>query len=220
MVKAGGRGSGAAEGSVGAPAGPGAASPLSRQSWIDAARAAATAQGIGAVKVGRLAEALGVSRGSFYWHFADRDDLLDALLRDWADETSDPFLRVVGTGEPIDQIVRYCEVWLFDPTFEPEYDSVIRDWARTDDRVQDVVRGIDTRRLDVLVELFGALGYEAPEADVRARALYYHQIGYYSLKIAQSLEERLELFPVYFRVLIGLPLPPWSRASAATRAGA
>lgn len=198
---------------AGAPRG---TSHYSRQDWIDAAREAVLDGGVAGLAVGRLAERLRVGRGSFYWHFSDRDDLLDALLTAWADETADPFVRVVtdGGGDALSQIVRYCEVWLFDKTFEPVFDSAIRDWARSTPRVAEIVRETDERRLNLLMGLLAQLGYESVEATVRARALYYHQVGYYTLGISQTLEERLDLFPIYFRVLVGVPLPPGSRAAS------
>jgi AcrR family transcriptional regulator len=56
---------------------------LARRDWIDAGLELLVGKGVDHVKITRLADALGVTRGSFYWHFKDRDDLLSALVEDW-----------------------------------------------------------------------------------------------------------------------------------------
>lgn len=195
---------------------------LSPEDWLDAARHVLIRSGVTSVKVDGLARDLNVTRGSFYWHFVDRADLLDRLLTSWVAHNTGPFMRVleVDQGEPIVQLLRYCEVWLDGSLFDPDFDAAVRDWARGSEAVALVVRRADDERVAVLVRLFTELGYDPSEATVRARTLYYHQIGYFALKIEQSLDERLALLPVYFRVLTGFPLPPGRLRVAPTSAGA
>lgn len=183
---------------------------LSPEDWLDAARRVLIRSGINAVKVDGLARDLNVTRGSFYWHFVDRADLLDRLLTSWVGHNTGPFMRVLEAdhSEPVVQLLRYCEVWLDGDLFDPDFDAAVRDWARGSDGVAQVVRRADDERVAVLTRLFMEVGYDRTEATVRARTLYYHQVGYFALKIEQSLEERLDLLPVYFRVLTGFPLPP------------
>ena len=59
---------------------------LAREDWLRAARLALLHGGPGAVRVEKLARDLKVTKGSFYWHFRDRGDLLEALLREWEEE--------------------------------------------------------------------------------------------------------------------------------------
>lgn len=189
---------------------PGGGAPLGPEDWVDAALAALVEGGIGAVRIDPLARRLGVSRGSFYWHFADREALLKALVTAWDSRNTRPFLAVLdapGTA-PLTAILRYFEIWRQQRDFDPGLDSALRDWARTAPEVAEAVRSADARRMAVLETLFLRLGYEPTEALVRARASYYHQIGYYALGIRQSAEERRSLLPVYFRVLTGCPMPP------------
>lgn len=192
---------------------------LTPEDWVDAARATLVRSGVNAIKIDQLARDLEVSRGSFYWHFADHADLLKALLVSWVKQNTGPFLRVLerDRDRPLLQILHYCEVWLTSDEFQPAYDAAVRDWARTSDDVAKVVREADAERMDVLVQIFGVLGYDDKEALVRARTLYYHQIGYYALRVTQSLEERLKLFPTYFKVLTGCPIPPGYKISSSSK---
>lgn len=181
---------------------------LARQDWIEAAQRSLIASGVNSVKIEALASGLGATRGSFYWHFADHAELLDELLAAWIELNTQPFRRVLEADpdQPLVQIRRYAEVWL-NEEFDPDFDAAIREWGRNAPAVAESVRRIDDERLDILFNLFERLGYDTTEALVRARAFYYHQVGYYALKTAQPRDERLKLFPVYFRVLTGCPMP-------------
>lgn len=60
-----------------------------RAQWVAAGLESLRQGGVGAVRVERLAARLGITKGSFYWHFRNRGDLLDALLEYWAREMTD-----------------------------------------------------------------------------------------------------------------------------------
>lgn len=181
---------------------------LSRADWIAAARRALVEGGVAEVKVDRLASRIPVTRGSFYWHFKSRAELLDALLEEWRHANVEPFLRVEeGKAPPLVRLKRFFAVWLGGGEFDPDLDSAMRDWARGSKRVAALVREADATRTDVLRRAFAALGYEAQEAEVRARVTYYHQVGYYALGIVESRRAREALFPTYFKVLAGHDVP-------------
>ena len=70
---------------------------LEREDWLRAARLALLRGGVEAVRVEKLARDLDVTKGSFYWHFKDRDELLDLLLREWESEVQEIVLQI-GRG--------------------------------------------------------------------------------------------------------------------------
>jgi AcrR family transcriptional regulator len=181
--------------------------PLNRESWIAAARAEFLRGGIAGVKIGRLAERLGATRGSFYWHFTDRDDLLRALVLDWEATNTAPFERVLaegaGAGNGLAEFAAIVDLWLSERTFSPAFDTAVRDWARHSKSVAAAVRRADLRRIEVLRRIFLDLGYRDPEALVRARVTYFHQVGYYALGLAEAPARRRKLAPYYVRVLVG-----------------
>ncbi|MCP8937637.1 TetR/AcrR family transcriptional regulator [Alsobacter sp. SYSU M60028] len=183
---------------------------LGRADWIAAARATLIEQGVAAVKVDALARRLGVTRGSFYWHFKSRDALLSALREEWRRSTVAPFAEALESDRdrPAVQLLRFCRVWLDEKRYDPRFDAALRDWARSAPEVDRLVRAADDERLDMLRGLFARLGYEAREAEARARILYYHQVGHYALHIVEPAALRRELLPHYFRVLAGFPIPP------------
>jgi len=180
---------------------------LDRAAWVGAARGELLRGGIAAVKIGRLARRLGATRGSFYWHFADRDDLLRELLVDWEASNTAPFERILAEGSNgIAEFEAVVELWLAEKEYNPAYDTAVRGWARIDPVVAAAVRRADERRIDVLRRIFVDLGFRDPEALVRARITYFHQVGYYTLGLAEEPARRRELLPLYVQALVGRPL--------------
>lgn len=179
---------------------------LSRNDWIEAARAMLVESGIDGVKVDLLAKRLGVTRGSFYWHFEDREALLDALLHLWESGNTEPMLAAIkaagARGDRNDFDATVGQLWIDETEFDPAFDSAIRDWARTDSRVSQAVQRIDDVRVAAFAEMFRSYGFDADEAEVRGRIIYYHQVGYYTLGIRESAAERERLGPLYDKVLL------------------
>ena len=181
-------------------------SRLSREDWISAARTMLVESGIDGVKVDLLAKRINVTRGSFYWHFEDRDSLLDALLHLWGASNTEQMLAAIkaagarGDRNDFDQTVG--RLWIDETDFDPAFDSAIRDWARTDSLVAEAVHRIDDIRVAAFAEMFKSYGFDEDEAEVRGRITYYHQVGYYTLGIRESSAERERLGAIYDKVLL------------------
>jgi AcrR family transcriptional regulator len=180
---------------------------LQKRDWVIAARKLLIQRGIANVKVEPLAQAMAVTTGSFYWHFAGRQALHDALLKDWYDTNTAPLYQAVKTAgsDPRRQYLAFFGVWVLERDFDPRYDQAIRDWARTSKRVADLVREVDDARIELLLEIFENFGYSGLDAEMRARVTYYHQVGYYAMHVKELRERRLELAPFYADILTGHP---------------
>src|SRR5262245_5024378 len=128
-----------------------------RSRWIDAGLEALATGGPDAVRVEPLAQALGVTKGSFYWHFDDRGALLEALRDAWERTLVD---EVIGRVEAGAGDARGKLRLLFDLAGGGEIrvplraELAIRDWSRRDDGVGDRLRRVDNRRMDYLRGLF------------------------------------------------------------------
>ena len=179
---------------------------LSSEDWVQAAKRELIARGIAFVKVGRLARALRVTRGSFYWHFGSHRELLRALLKDWESTNTYPFERLLPTEGDFDGLAAFDKVinlWVEEREYSPAFDTAVRDWARNSKEAALAVRSADQRRIAVLRRIYLNLGYSDPDALVRARITYFHQVGYYALTIDETPEERQALVAVYTRALLG-----------------
>jgi len=179
--------------------------PLSRADWIAAARGLLIAGGIEHVRIGRLSEALNVTRGGFYWLFKSRDDLLHELLKDWERTNTQPFERILmPEHKGMDELNALLDMWLDEKDYSPAYDSAIRDWARMSRRAATVVKRVDARRIKLMTTIFLDMGHDEDEAFVRARIAYFHQVGYYILGLGESKAERGKARPLYMKILAGL----------------
>jgi AcrR family transcriptional regulator len=179
---------------------------LSRTDWLAVARTELISGGIGAVKVKQLARRLRVTRGSFYWHFTSHADLLRELLKSWEKVNTDPFERVLrgeGAQDGVRQFVAIIQLWADEKDYSPAFDTAVRDWARTSKEAALAVRRADERRIEVLRQIFLAIGFPEAEALIRARVAYFHQVGYYALQIRDDPDTRRQLIPLYCQVLLG-----------------
>jgi AcrR family transcriptional regulator len=176
---------------------------LGREAWLKAAKAALIREGIGGVEIGKLARKLRATRGGFYWFFTSRKQLLDQLLVDW-EKTNTAVLKEIVRDRGANGATEFkalCDMWVNEDGYSPQWDAAVREWARISPRIAKVVRRVDDVRIEIIQRIFHDMGYEEPEAFVRARTTYFHQVGYYTLDVKEPREQRLSLLPIYVRIL-------------------
>jgi AcrR family transcriptional regulator len=177
-----------------------------RDDWLAIALGVLAVEGVDHVTVLNLSERLGVSRSSFYWYFKNRDELLDALLDRW-DRLSTRSIVAEAEAPAATVNEAVCNVfrcWVNPAIFSPRLDFAVREWARRSLPVRKALDHADDVRTEAVKALFIRFGYEDEDALVRARALYYMQIGYYALDLHEPIETRLNLTPHYLKALTGV----------------
>jgi len=187
---------------------------LQRFDWLQQALEVFVSAGIDAVRITRLADDLGVTRGSFYWHFENREDLIDALVGYWKDKNTAAITQAVASVDSLaDGIFRFFETCIDTASFDPRLDLAIREWSRRSPPIRTLVDREDAARIDALQTFFASFDYPMPNALIRARVLYYSQIGFYALEIEESLTTRLGYTESYFECFTGQNLDPQQAAS-------
>lgn len=182
---------------------------LQRFDWLRQALDVFVSAGIDAVRITRLADDLGVTRGSFYWHFENREDLIDALVGYWKDKNTAAIIRSVDQASDLeDGIFGFFETCVDAAHFDPRLDLAIREWSRRSPRIRDLVDCEDAARIGALQDFFTACDHPLPDALIRARVLYYSQIGFYALEIEETLNTRLTYTESYFECFTGKKLDP------------
>jgi AcrR family transcriptional regulator len=142
-----------------------------RSSWIDAGLRALAAGGPEAVRIEPLARTLGVSKGGFYWHFADREALLQEVVDTWERTLVDEVIeRVEAKGGDARARLRYLFELAFTSRKFSEVELAIREWARRDKKVARRLRRVDNRRMEYMRTLFGALS-PGDEGEVEVRCM-------------------------------------------------
>ena len=154
---------------------------LSAQDWTNAALRALADGGVAAVRVDVLARSLGVTRGSFYWHFADRDALLQAALAQWEQTvTAQVIERMEDVRNPLARFGQLVGV-AFGPEPIPGLQPAIMAHANHP-IVEPVLRRVTARRIDYIAEIYQDLGLRPAAARQRAIICYAVYLGWLDLR--------------------------------------
>lgn len=163
-----------------------------RSTWIDEGLRVLARGGPDAVRIEPLAQALGVTRGGFYWHFADRQALLDDMLDTWERATTDEVIELVESAGG-DAEAKLGRLSALTSTGVVAVDLAVRDWARRDQAVAGRLRRIDNRRMDYLRALFGAFCPDADDAEARCLLYYSLLIGTHFIAADHGARSRADV---------------------------
>lgn len=155
---------------------------LTADDWIMAAAVRLGDSGVDAVKVEPLAAELGVSKGSFYWHFSNREGLLTGVLAKWEALGTEAIINAVERDAVGPQRLHRLLAQVFG---NPQHDGIelgIRAWARRDPAVRLVVSRVDARRVDYVAALLVECDVPHREARTRAEFMYRTLIGEFVLR--------------------------------------
>jgi AcrR family transcriptional regulator len=184
---------------------------LSSQDWVDIASDILADKGIDAVRVEPLARKLKVTKGSFYWHFANRQELLNAVLNMWRKRaTSEVIKRLNSSKLPAEE--RLYELLQFPKHGShaiqgANLENAIRQWAKHDVTVKQAVDEVDQHRLVFIENIYEELGFTQKDAKTKAVFFYCMMQGMSNIPnlVTESalengkrmLNERLPLVAIY-----------------------
>jgi len=164
-----------------------------RERWLETSIEVLARDGIGGVTIERLASMLGVTRGSFYHHFTDREDLLRTILDYWAQELTVRVCDEVRSLHLDPRTSLLALMRMIRSRKAASYDVAIRGWALRDPMAQRVVRETDEVRLEFARELFRGMGYDGLDVENRSRLFLYYEMTEPSACHGQSPELLSEL---------------------------
>lgn len=150
--------------------------PLQPGDWIRAALARLSEEGIEAVRVEVLARELGVSKGSFYWHFRDRQDLLDKALAHWERHEIGSLDLDGGAGSAATRWARIVQA-----TADPariQLEAAVRSWARRDRQVAQRVSAVEQKKTAVVASVLQDVGFTRSAAEAWSEAALLLCLGW------------------------------------------
>ena len=154
--------------------------PLSVDAWCRAAVKLVIREGISGLAVEPMTRELGITKGSFYWHFENRDALVHETLRRWeTDQTRDLIARFVGIEDPLTRL-RILMFAAFEDIENGLFFAALSA-SSEDPRVQPYLQRVSAQRLAFVTDSFAALGLDPEEARRRALFSYSVYAGYYQL---------------------------------------
>ncbi len=174
-----------------------------RTSWIDAGLRALAAGGPEAVRVEALAQAIGVTKGGFYHHFADRDELLTSVLDAWELRSTDDVIeRVEREGGDAIAKARRAGALTFGSDLR-DVDLAVREWARRDETVAARLKRVDNRRMDYLRTQFGTFCTDEDELEARCMIAFAVAVGTYFIAADHGTRSRTDVLTSVVRLLRG-----------------
>jgi AcrR family transcriptional regulator len=160
---------------------------LSREDWIEVALHALADGGPPAVAVERLAARLQTTKGSFYWHFKDREELITEALATWERKATDALIEEMEKiANPVE---RLHQLMIADTELEEEEHPDVRLLpSASDPVVGEVVKRVQRKRLDFLARAFRDAGFTPAESRLRARLAYSLYIGWFQQRLIEGAE--------------------------------
>jgi AcrR family transcriptional regulator len=149
---------------------------LRRDDWLEMGFEVLREQGAGALTIDRLTERLGVTKGSFYHHFANREEYSVALLEEWERRLTGELIEASRRGRGFDERNRRLTRGGLEH-FDPPLEMAIRAWALQDPIAREVQERVDRRRFAYLHELFGLLTENSDLAEELALIRYSFAVG-------------------------------------------
>lgn len=201
---------------------------LTADDWVDAAYSAMAEDGVGSVAVEPLARRLGVTRGSFYWHFKDRRALLEATLERWERESTEAVISATHSiVDPLERFVRLAEE-AFDEAPRDDasggdvsrrraFELAVSD-AADDPVVRPFLTRVTERRIGYLEECYRALGF--PPEEVRYKALMAYAAYAGTVRLFRDIPDRVprgEDYLAYRRHLIDALVPEDGKGGTGVR---
>jgi AcrR family transcriptional regulator len=148
---------------------------LTKSDWIDHGLRTLANDGPNALKVGPMATALKVSRGSFYWHFRDIADFRSLILRGWQERMTDQVIQQLEAAKAEPDRLKHLMRRAF--VTKSSLDRAIRSWTAEDEDAATIVASVDARRVAYIAKLLVAAGVESRRALPRAAFMYWAYLG-------------------------------------------
>jgi AcrR family transcriptional regulator len=178
-----------------------------RGAWVDAALRALAGGGPDAVRVEALAVSLGVSKGGFYWHFADRQALLEEMLDTWEKAVVDDVIARVESqrADPRAKLRQLFELASSTDVLAVDLLTVelaLRDWSRHDGDVAERLRRVDNRRMAYMRSLFGQFCVDENDVEARCMLVFSLFIGSYFIAAQHGGKTRYQVLGLAFDRLL------------------
>lgn len=174
---------------------------VSKDEWLACALKALASGGIGDVRIDKLARQLGVARSGFYWHFKDRQELLNDMLAYWAHE----YTEVVTENKALTEgpaVQRLENVMRMVRDFElNRFEAAVFIWSQSDPAARETFDRVYKIRLDFIRDMFSELGFKSDDLEMRAQLFMGYLAWEYTDFCPQSTAKRDRLLKLRLHLL-------------------
>lgn len=177
---------------------------FSKEEWLERSLKVLIQDGFGLVKIDKLVAQMGVTKGSFYWHFNDRDAYIQELVTYWDGQHTRSVMEYVNqlSGHPRDRLFLLLSFVIENQL--ARYDDVFHALAQSEPSVTKSIRKINKIRIEFVASLFLDMGFSALEAEVRSQMMVVYMTYEQSKSSKHSVARQLELVTEAHRMVTGL----------------
>jgi len=176
---------------------------LSREEWLEKALNIVSREGGAKLRINNLVAEVGVTKGSFYWHFKDREDFVRSLVDHWHERytlrVSDYLDDFEGSAE--EKLRKLMEMVFVEQL--TRHDLAIRSWAIAEPKLQTLLKRTDDHRMHYLRRLFRGMEFDEAEADLRARVFLGYAAWETALFETMTKPDREKKAMAFFELLAG-----------------
>lgn len=175
---------------------------LTRKKWLEFSLDLLIKDGNIKVRLDHLVRCMGVSKGSFYWHFNNRDDFILSLVKHWAmvstEVVIDHMNQVSGSAEErLFELIKYIVT-----NDLRRYDFAIRALVLMEPQIAHIVSKTDEQLLGLTQNLFAEMGFEGTGLEMRVRILVTFLVMEQGLFINNTVENRVEMLQMQHTMLV------------------
>ena len=163
----------------------------SKDEWCSRALDILSREGHTLLRIEQISKSLGVSKGSFYWHFKDRNDFVISIAKYWATYSTSLVIEEVDQvhGDAKERLLAIMNVVFREDL--GRYDLIMRAWAAKEPRVAVILKRVDAQRMAYVRSIFSEMGFRGPQLDIRTRAFVCYMAGEHVLSLKETREEQL-----------------------------
>lgn len=171
--------------------------------WLEKSLDAVARLGRGPFSIDELVGEVGVTKGSFYWHFKNREDFLEKLLTYWVEELTSKIAEGVRRleGSPSDRLLAVAEN--ITALHRAQYDVAMHAWAQLESRVAEAVEQAEAIRFRTVRTLFAEMGFRGDELEMRTRTFVVFYSFDLGLRNQPSERKRAQLVKSRHAMLVG-----------------
>ena len=175
---------------------------ITKDQWLQAALDSLLEHGVHGISIERLAQNLDTSKSGFYWHFNNKDDLLESILTYWESEFTDTVIKS-STQQPESAEKKLLQIsdMIMDHQLG-RYDMALRTWGNEDNGVRKRINKTDRKRLAYITGVFKEIGFSAAEAENRASLFILYHAHLDSMFLDDPLENKRKKVRAYNRMLL------------------
>jgi AcrR family transcriptional regulator len=176
---------------------------LSREDWLEKALSVVSSKGGAKLRINNLVAGVGVTKGSFYWHFKHREDFVRSLIDHWHERYT---LRVSDYLDDFEGSAQEKLRKLMEMVFVEQltrHDLAIRSWAVAEPKLQALVKRTDDHRMNYLQMLFRGMGFTEEEAALRSRVFLGYAAWEAGLFETMTKSQREQKAIAFFELITG-----------------